>query len=174
MKINPAKEKMKRAIVTLLTKKNFLSITVTDLVKEAGVARATFYRVYSTVNEVVDDVVRDVKNKLVDLMRPVILSKDEEKIKGVIKHLFLLIKESDVPFVNSLPENSAFIISKLEQNNVMFYESSSDDIYEKYTSNIYFVALFTIARLWTKYGYKESIDDIVDYAYSLLYRNNKN
>ena len=50
MKTNSVKRKMMNAIVSLLGKKQYLQITVTDLIKEAGIARVSFYRTYNSVD----------------------------------------------------------------------------------------------------------------------------
>ena len=48
--------KMKQAMVKLLEKKHYLQITVTDVVKEAGIARASFYRLYNSIDDIIDDI----------------------------------------------------------------------------------------------------------------------
>ena len=70
MRANDVKTKMKKAMVSLLKRKNYLQITVTDLVQEARVARASFYRVYNSIDRVLDDVYIDLKHELLSLFVP--------------------------------------------------------------------------------------------------------
>ena len=46
------KHLIRQAFVQLMSKKPYLDITVTDIVKEAGVARASFYRNYHSISEI--------------------------------------------------------------------------------------------------------------------------
>lgn len=46
------REKIGRALVSLMEKKPFSEITVTDIIKDAGVARASYYRNFQTKEEV--------------------------------------------------------------------------------------------------------------------------
>ena len=49
-----AKNKIVQALFTLLKKKRFSEITVTDLIKEAKVARATYYRNFECKEDIIN------------------------------------------------------------------------------------------------------------------------
>lgn len=53
-------EKIKKTLIQLLTEKELSEISITNLVKVAGVYRATFYLHYRNINEVIKDMENDV------------------------------------------------------------------------------------------------------------------
>ena len=167
MRLSTVKVAMKKAIVYLMEKKRFLEITVTDLTREANVGRASFYRIYSSIDQVLDDVLVDVKRG-VDVRYPVILSGDEQSIKKIFTLLFEVVKNRTLPFINILPENRHLIFSKFEQ--VLLPEKSHvfSSFGEKYRIGIQVSSILSIAMIWAYYGYQEPIDDLVNYTYSSL------
>lgn len=161
---------MKNGIIRLLMKKNFLDITVTDLVKESGIARASFYRVYSSVDQVVDDISKEIGDVLSKKYVPILVSKNEKAIKEVISSFYERVKKKDIPIIDIIPENLPFLISKFEQNSFLSKNIQFNSINEKYGLQLYIVLVVSIARLWGFYGYKETIEEITDYTYSLVYK----
>lgn len=58
------KSEIEKALLALLSKKEYTSITVTDLVKEAKVARVSFYRYFSSIPDVLDSIADQTAQKL--------------------------------------------------------------------------------------------------------------
>ena len=170
MKENNVRTLMKNGIIRLLMKKNFLDITVTDLVKESGIARASFYRVYNSVDQVMDDIAKEIGEDLTTKYVPILISKNEKAIKEVISSFYERVKKNDIPIIEINPENLPFLISKLEQNSFLSKNIQFNNINEKYGLQLYIVLVVSIARLWGFYGYKETIEEITDYTYSLVYK----
>ena len=78
------------SFLRLLAKKPYNSITVTDVVKKAGVARATFYRNYKSIDNllnVTSSLLADTLNKNLSI---ILLEQDENK---TIKTLTSFLKE---------------------------------------------------------------------------------
>lgn len=69
------RRKIREALFSLLKKKKFSEITVTDIVTEASVARASYYRNYETKESIVEDFI-DVLHD--DIMSKIELSADYE------------------------------------------------------------------------------------------------
>lgn len=42
-------------------KKDFSEITVTELVKRAGVSRSTYYRCYGSLNDIADEIIDEIR-----------------------------------------------------------------------------------------------------------------
>ena len=64
-------QEISMAFLELLTEKPFMDITVTDVVKRAGVARASFYRNYSSTSELLDSIMASFTNELKTHVLPV-------------------------------------------------------------------------------------------------------
>lgn len=61
-KANKTTTKIKLALLEILNQKELAKITITDLVKEAGIYRATFYLHYKSLNDVILDIEQEVYN----------------------------------------------------------------------------------------------------------------
>ncbi len=59
------KRSIREAVFALLRKKNFSEITVTDIVSEAGVARASYYRNYESKEDILKDYVRSLNEEII-------------------------------------------------------------------------------------------------------------
>ena len=53
---------IKTAMLELLSKQSYDKISITELVKRAGVSRTAFYRNYTSRDELIDDLVKDILN----------------------------------------------------------------------------------------------------------------
>ena len=58
------KEYIQEALIELLNKKTIKEISITDLTEKAGIARSTFYRYYSSLDEVIDDYILSIFAKM--------------------------------------------------------------------------------------------------------------
>ncbi len=93
------KEEITTALMTLLKQKPYREIKVTDVVKKAGVCRASFYRNYLTMDEVIDEAVSGLFS---GVFQDISMSPDnvaeyvEQVFRGIRKHredLEVLIKQ---------------------------------------------------------------------------------
>ena len=49
------REALEDALITLMDRQEYSSISVTDLAKKAGVSRAAFYRNFNSIDEILDE-----------------------------------------------------------------------------------------------------------------------
>lgn len=164
-----AKEKMKKALIRLLAKKPFLEITVTDLVNEADVARASFYRMYSSLDGVVDDVLKDIEVGAVSSLVPVLIDGDETKVKCVIAEVLTRIKDRTIPYLGLLPENSQMIANKFAHRSIFSKEVTFNNVTDKYINMINLAIVLSVARTWSYYGFKETASELADFLYDYIY-----
>ena len=155
-------------MVSLLKKKNYLQITVTDLVEEAGVARASFYRVYNSIDQVLDDLFVDLKEILLKDFIPAFINRDEQKIKEQIIDFLNKIKDKNYPTLNVLPENRQYLLPKFESQFVMYKDVECKSIDEKYAIPLGLSLIYSISRIWSFCDYAESPEEIADYIISKM------
>ena len=60
------KHEITDAVMQLMAEKNYMDITVTDIVNKAGVARASFYRNFNSINDVIDTIVDEISDELIE------------------------------------------------------------------------------------------------------------
>ena len=169
MRINDVRSKMKNAMITLLRKKNYLQITVTDLVAEAGVARASFYRVYTSIDKVLDDVYSDIKERLVSRFVPSLLNKDTEALREQIIDFLNQIKAKEYPTISVLPENRQFMLPKFESQFVNYKDSQFKNINDKFKIPAALLLIYYSSIIWSYYDYVESVDEVADYILDRIY-----
>lgn len=165
MKNKKVKDLMKEALVNLLNEKYYLDITVTDVVKKAGVARASFYRTYKCVDDILTEVLNEVKNVLVNKALPLMVSGDIQGRKSLIKEFFNMVKEKKIPFMDLLPDNRQIILGRIENFMSSYRKTSFTNIDEKYKGPINLSIILTTARVWSAFNYEEDIDELIDYIF---------
>lgn len=168
MRKNDTKSAMKKALVQLLSKKRFLDITVTDVVRKAEVARASFYRSYNSIDEIIDEIFIDFKNRITEKTLPLVFSETEENIIQVLIDFYTSIKNKDLLFIDVLPENINLIMSKLDRLMVNTTYRKFDNIFQKYTPFVNFSIIVSTARLWTMDGCKETPEEVANYTYQII------
>lgn len=165
MKNKTVKELMREAMLLLLDEKKYLDITVTDVVKKAGVARASFYRTYKSVDDILTEILKEVKSILVDKALPVMISDNADGKKAMIRTFFELVKENKIPFMNLLPENRQIILGRIENYMSSYRRTTFANIDEKYKGALNVSIILTTARVWSTFNYQESIDELIDYIF---------
>lgn len=163
------KIKMKQAMLRLLEKKHYLQITVTDLVNEAEVARASFYRMYSSVDEVIDEILKDIADSSVSNLIPVLLGGGEQSIKLIIANVLEGLKAKRIPYIGLLPENAQMFTNKFIQKSIFIDEKEFKNLSDKYLSSIHLYLILAVAQTWAYYGYKESPTELADFIYGYIY-----
>ena len=169
-----ARECMFLALKKLLRQKNLQDITISELVKEAGVSRTTFYRNYHSLADIVEDYLTmypfgacssesydsehfDLRKRLYDSF--VSLWEDRQLIYGLLNSgLDLLIYNNYDMLIKGMCRQRAFEIGFRTE-----YELSA------------FVGMyFAICYDWIRSGMKESIDEMVERSYRIIHTFYKN
>lgn len=114
-RILKTKKAIYEALVELMQKKKLNSITVTELAAAANINRKTFYTYYSTVNDVLDEVINELISSLKDLMYA--MSEDYNMLSPQTLFAFLNTIMSDVDIVRALfsSDNGNMLFNKLQK-----------------------------------------------------------
>ena len=161
--------KMKQAMLRLLERKHYLQITVTDLVKEAGVARASFYRIYSSVDGIIDEIIKDIADRSVENLIPVLLTGGEESIKSIITTLLDGLRLKKIPYIGLLPENAQMFTNRFVQNSIFANQRDFKNLPDKYLSTIHLYMILAVANTWAYHGYKETASELADFIYGYIF-----
>ena len=114
-RILKTKRAIYEALVELMQKKKLNSITVTELAAAANINRKTFYTYYSTVNDVLDEVINELISSLKDLMYT--MSEDYNMLSPQTLFAFLNTIMSDVDIVRALftSDKGNMLFNKLQK-----------------------------------------------------------
>lgn len=155
-----ARECITTALIKLTKEKPLSSISVSELTEKAGVSRMTYYRNYSSKEEIL----RSYMNQIVTAYR-----EDLDKMKTPetygsydrILHCFRYFEKYQ-DFLNCLLKIGMgnILLNALSSYLLDTYYKDSSDITLYYTLQAYAGALFNIYMAWMKNGAKESVEEL--------------
>lgn len=163
------KNEIMEAFMKLMSEKLYMEITVTDIINKSGVARASFYRNFSSVNDVIDAVADELSDNMIDKILPGLAGTDERKLRELLFHHFyrFIRKQREVGAIRH--ENLPVLFSRLElilENKEVNFPSET--ITEKYNNVGKIGLVSSITRKWLATGTKESPEEMIDYIMSFI------
>lgn len=155
---------LQEALIELMAKKKFENITITELVKRAGVSRNAFYRNYSSK----EDIILEISDLFIITSSNLINSaKSVDNRYNVLHDLFTSIKENS--------RNITLLLQAGLYNSLLIYEyqlteklidlQSTEDKYAMLSVNS---AICAIIMTWFKEGMKEDIDFMIKVCMNIL------
>ena len=160
---------IKKAFIELMNKKYYMDITVTDVVNEAGVARASFYRNFKSTNDILESLVDDITADIEETLLPVFSSDDEESWREFLFNLIYIFRSRQKKLIINYPTNIPIILEKMNDHLVYSQDSIHyTNIREKYYLIARFGLIFMVLKGWTDSGMKESPEDLINYLMSLI------
>lgn len=146
------------ALFSLMREKSFSDISVTEIIKKAKVARASYYRNFSSKEEVLTQLIDGV---LEDFKRISGFDHSNYRSFRIVRISFLYFLEYGNYILDMY--YSGFTAKLLEQLN-QFHEINAGIMplhsIEKYSLYMYIGALFNTGIMWLQSGARESADDI--------------
>lgn len=183
-------ERMDKAFLSLLEKKDIEFITVKEICQTAGVNRSTFYLHYETIS--------DLLNESVEYMnRMFLLSVDKKpesfvsKIKDCsIEELYLITPEYVVPYLEYIKNNSVLFKTALENSRVLGLNSSYEGMFKnvllpilnrlgvnekdgKYMIRLYIGGVISVVSMWLENDCRESIEYVSSIIINSIPKLNK-
>lgn len=127
------KGEIAKAFMELMTKKTYLDITVTDIVSTAGVARASFYRNFGSIGDVIDLIVDEMSEELIDDILPVLSCTDERRWREFLFEYFYRFTRRKHEMSEIGFRNMSVLFSRMDQKMKLLEEKNAPaNIREKY------------------------------------------
>ena len=146
------------ALFSLMKDKNFSEITITEIIREAGVARASFYRNYTSKEDVLLTLISFVLN---DYRETADYNLEEYYTYQNVLRSFQYFKKYE-KYVIDLYQHG-FVISLLEELN-QFHESIAGVMkvhsVTRYQLYMYIGALYNTAIVWLLSEEQEPVEEI--------------
>ena len=125
--------KMDLALISLLKKKSFDYITVSEICETAGVNRSTFYLHYETVGDLLDETARYLLNDFLSYF-----STDTKSIALNLKNcelndLIFICDKYLTPYFSYIKDNKEVFGTALANNQTLGFE----DVYKRMFDNIF-------------------------------------
>lgn len=149
----------------LLADKLYTSITVTDIVKRAGVSRMSYYRYFKT---------RDELYKAVGLKTTEATEKDYLAILNAPNHE-ALVKAIEEHFNNQLVNQRRLTDTKTTNRSLLFYRYRNDYVtkinyggYEKYQFATKIAIIQIVVKVWIDGNCRDDVKEISEYLATTL------
>lgn len=165
------KAEIEKALLALLSKKEYTSITVTDLVKEAKVARVSFYRHFSSIPDVLDSIADQTAQKLNIEFLPLMDTSNERKLREFLFSYFyqISLNHEEMWALDAANGNpvSKYLSTKL-QKTFQVPDPSSATMSEKYGLAAKLCLLDGVAKKWVLDGLQETPEEMIDYVMPVI------
>lgn len=169
-----ARECMFLALKRLLKQKPFEEITVSELIKVAGVSRTTFYRNYHSLAGILEDYLERYPFGAVSVES---YSPEKFDLRGRLHDSFASLKEEQ-QLINSMLKSE---LDRLIYNNYdkLIKGTCRQRAFEigfrsDYELSAFVGMYYGICYDWIRGGMKEEIDSMVDTAYRIIHTFYKN
>lgn len=167
------KKKIEDAFFSLLNEKNFSKITVTDMVIRAGVARTSYYRNFTSKEDIIKEYIQRLREEIdMAYEHSAKTFGDRLNIQTLTVHVSYYLKEQHNIL---LLYNNGFGTLMLDETNYYIEEALGDmpcSSIERYC--LYFIsgAIFNTMMQWLISGAKESPGEMAQIILELLQKMN--
>ena len=163
------KREIKKALLELMTEKSYMEIRITDIVNKAQVARASFYRNYNSIYDVIESIADEIVKDMVEDVFPVLSDNDEREYRDFLFNHFYGFKKRQKNIAPLRFENLSVLFTELdkktEQKIRMFPVETLKDKYDVIGK---IGLLNSITKKWLDSGTKETPEEMVDYIMSFI------
>lgn len=148
------------ALFQLMHEKSFSEISITELIKRAGVARVSFYRNYESKEDVLITLIDDILEQYRDTIDS---NESNFYTYGNVRRSFEFFKEYDELALDLYRFGyGSIILEKLNRFHEEVAGTMPNNSVEKYRLYMYMGSLFNTAVMWIQNGEKEDMEDIVE------------
>lgn len=157
------------AVMRLLSEKLYMDITVSDIIRCAGVARASFYRSFRSISDVLDAIVEDMSDELVADVFPTLRSNDERKWREFLFQHFYRFSRNQRTGAPIRKENVAVFFHRMDRR---IQEKDTippaQSIRERYVTAAKMGLINSVTRRWLDTGMQETPEELIDYIMSFI------
>lgn len=157
------------AVMKLMTEKSYMDITVTDIINTAKVARASFYRNFNSINDVIDVIADEISDELIENVFPTLHSSDERKWREFLFNHFYRFTRKQRQIGKIHPQNMDVLFSRMDDKiNQKEEKFSSSAIRDKYLAAGKIGLVNGITKKWMDNGMQETPEEMIDYIMSFI------
>jgi AcrR family transcriptional regulator len=155
------------ALFDLLLEKDFSEITVTDIIKKAGVARASYYRNYDSKEDVLKESMKELQRKVTSDIEPSLVEGDIDHDTRVrLLEEMLTVFLSMKSYILSLHKTgySMIFLDYLNDFSISMFGVMPRKSIERY--GVYYAAggIFNVMIIWLENGAVETPHAVAEYC----------
>lgn len=158
---------IRKSFLQMLTRKLYVDITVTDIVKNANVSRASFYRNYTSIDNICLDIISEIYANIDNKTQSLIYSSTEQWYNKMVEIYNYIYKEKNT-FYTIQVENIYYIYYRLMQKINKDIPQNKFLLRDKYIMCTLIDVIFSIAKGWKIFGYNESAEFLANLTVDIL------
>ena len=163
------KREIMDAVMELMTEKSYMDITVTDIVNTAGVARASFYRNFGSISDVLDVIADEISNEVIGDVLPTLYSNDERKWREFLFNHFYRFTRKMRQVGKIHPQNMSLIFVRMDGKvRKKEVELRGNTLRDKYLASGKIGLINSITKKWIEEGMQETPEEMIDYIMSFI------
>lgn len=158
-----------QAFMELMSQKSYMDITVTDIINTAQVARASFYRNFSSTSDVLDAIADDMAREFVEDVYPAVNGTDERKWREFLFQYFYRFMRNQKRMAPLSPQNAQVLHTRIDQRVQLSDDSfSTKSMRDKYVGCGKMGLIQNIARKWVDDGMQETPEEMIDFIMGFI------
>ncbi len=155
------------ALFNLLEKKNFEEITITEIVKKAGVSRMGFYRNFTSKENVLERYIFNIYTETVEEI------KNKRELNFAVQNIMVTTLEvfknhtSDIKLL--LNRNLNYLLFNCYEKALLYlYKDTPCSRMREYANRMFIGELYELEISWIENGMKESPSELARIYYKIL------
>ena len=162
------KREIKNTLLELMREKDYFDISVTDVVKKAEVARASFYRNFGSTMDIIDEIAEEISDELINELFPLFYSQDDKKWRDFLFDYFYFFKREYKNIANLKFENMSLIFNCIDKKIQAKDKKHEDNLNDKYILVAKIGIINGVTKKWIDSGIKESPEELVNYLMTFI------
>lgn len=159
------KECIVTALLRLMEKQSYESISITDITNLAGVSRMAYYRNYNSKDEILIKHIIDQEQNLLNEIN----GEKAENLKGAIAYVSGFFQANANVIQAIYDAGLAHMLTEMLEDRVYnYFPIASAAKGGRYAVHYYVGGILSVFKLWFDKGMVESVDEISDIIYNLI------
>ena len=160
-KTSPAKDKICNGLMDLLSKKSIAEVKISELTDYAKVARASFYRNFNNIDDVLDEIADKYNLSFNKKIIPLLNKKDFDLWYKEVHRVLSNIYDKKENFTTILVSNLRMIFDRMEEKNKLDSNHPwATSPFKKYEHFAKTSAFYGVCLEWIRNGAIETIDEM--------------
>ena len=159
-----AKDKISDTLLDMLGSKSITEIRILELAKEANVARASFYRHFNSIEDVLDYIAERYTIGFNEQVLPILISGDYKAWYKVVYDVLTRVYNKKDNFTDILSSNLRIIFYKVAEKNKLIpthkWKLSTLTMYEHVAK---ITAFYNVCVAWLQNGAIEPIEEMTKF-----------
>ncbi|MBQ7992954.1 MAG: TetR/AcrR family transcriptional regulator [Solobacterium sp.] len=163
-----AAQLIRNAFFSLLAEKPYIDITVSDIARKAEVARASFYRNFHSVSDVLESILSDFTGRLREIISSLPESPADSSWQGFLDEYISFRVQVEDTVLGIRSDNLSLILQKLMIQAQDLRRETAGSSGDRYRTSALISMINGVIDTWSQLGRKESRQEIITYLMTLV------